>query len=184
MMDDFDILRELFKENALARVEKDEIILEEQNNQSSYTLNITRAPYDTIAFKADMFPAPGNIFKGDRGECKRADYVIFTREDGRKRIVYVEMKEGTGGTNRDIELQLRGAKCLVAYCRAIVQEFWKENRFLENYAERFVSVRNIRIDKRPTRGLKTPVHDAPEKMLRLTAPKGILQFNELVSKGR
>ena len=181
-MDDFDILRDLFKEDALAPVEETSIILEERTNQS-YTLKITRTPCDVIAFKADMFPDTRCVFKNDKHECKRADYVIVSRKDERKMIVYVEMKRSKGEAP-EIRLQLHGAKCLVAYCRAIVQEFWKEDRFLENYAERFVSVHNIGIDKRPTGEPQTYVHDTPEKMLRLSAPEGILQFNRLLGRRR
>ena len=77
MMDDFGILRALFKEEVLASVNDEEndgksIILEEQQGHQSYRLTITGAPYDTVAFKADAFPAPTRIFRDSKGECKRA----------------------------------------------------------------------------------------------------------------
>ena len=186
MMDDFEILHALFKEEALASIESNnnKIILEEQNNHS-YKLEISRIPDDIIAFKADMFPDPRGIFKNSRRECKRADYVIVARRNTKKNprlIVYVELKKGSTGDGPSIESQLRGAKCLVAYCRAIVREFWKESQFLKDYAERFVSVRIVSDENptRPPRGRHGP-YDAPECMLKLPTPEGTpLQFNKLL----
>lgn len=186
-MDDFDILRALFRADALASVEGNRIILEEHNNQNNqlYTLNITGIPCDTLAFKADMFPDPGQVFENTRHECKRADYVIFARyeETDDVWIVYVEMKRGRGVT-QDVELQLRGAKCLVAYCRAVGHEFWRERRFLQHYKERFVRVYDIGIAKRPTRPSRSGDHDDPTRMLSIPAAKGLLQFNKLLGAAR
>lgn len=185
-MDDFDILRELFREDALASAEGNRITLEERNSQSSYTLAITGIPDDTIAFKADMFPDYRHIFKNSRHECRRADYVIVARDQDRddgRWIVYVEMKRGRGVLH-DIQLQLRGARCLVAYCRAIGQEFWGERRFLQHYTERFVRVYDIRLAKRKTRESRSGVHDDPTRMLSIPAPKGLLQFDKLLGAAR
>lgn len=183
MMDDFEILHALFREEALASIESNRIILEEQNNHS-YKLEISRIPDDIIAFKADMFPDPRGIFQNGRHECRRADYVIIARSNERGWIVYVELKKsGTGGRSNIIH-QLRGAKCLVAYCRAIVREFWEETQFLNRYDERFVSVR-IGTNERSTRDRHTRVHDAPEYMLKLPTPEGTpLQFNKLLGAAR
>lgn len=181
-MDDFELLRALFKTDALASVQDDRIILEERSKQP-YTLKITGAPYDTIAFKADMFPDPGSIFRNGNHECRRADYVIVSRRGNSKWIVYVEMKRRRGNP-REVEDQLRGAKCVVAYCREIGQQFWNpqlgRRRFLERYAERFVSVRGIGINERPIRSRPRVVHDSPARTLWLSAPKGVLQFNKLL----
>ena len=83
-------------------------------------------------------------------------------------------------------VELRGARCLVAYCRAIGREFWQEPNFLEEkkYQQRFVSVKNIWISKKPTRQEpKSGLHNTPKNMLKLNgAANGRLQFNELVGK--
>ena len=187
MMDDFQILRALFRKDALASVERNRIILEEQNNHS-YKLEISRIPDEIIAFKADKFPAPIHIFRNDKSECKRADYVIIARRHTQinpRLIVYVELKKGSTGDGPSIKNQLRGAKCLVAYCCAIVREFWKEAQFLNDYAERFVSVRIIGPNERSTRDRHTRVHDAPEYMLKLPTREGTpLQFDKLLGAAR
>ena len=186
------VLRDLIRDEVLASVEdeygKETIVLEEpgDHQQSAYSLKIRNVPDDFIAFKADAFPAPEEIFKNDRGECKRADFVIIASDDKVNWIVYIEMKSGNTGSGKEIEQQLRGARCLVAYCRAIGQEFWQEPKFLEqkNYQQHFISVKNILIPKRPTRTrLKSGQHDTPENMLKINAPaKDGLRFNELVGR--
>lgn len=62
----------------------------------------------------------------------------------------------------------------------VLEEFWGEKKFLQDYAQRFVSVRHVGSNKPPTRHHRRPVHDRPETMLKLTAPTGKLQFNKLV----
>ena len=189
-MSDFDILRDLIWEEALASVEdeygKKTIVLKESSNQSEYSLKTRNVPDDVIAFKADDFPPPNSIFKNSKGECKRADFVVIASDDKVNWIVHIEMKGGNTGSGKEIKQQLRGARCLVAYCRAIGQEFWQEPNFLEekNYQQRFISVKNIRIPKRPTRqGSKSGQHDTPENMLKIDGlARGRLQFNELVGK--
>ena len=136
-MSDFEILRALIRDEALAPVEfphgKKVIVLEEpgQQQQSAYSLRIKNVPDDVVAFRADAFPAPNHIFKNDKGECKRADFVVIASDGKANWILYVEMKHGKGHSEKEITQQLRGAECLVAYCRAIGQEFWQEPEFLK-----------------------------------------------------
>ena len=189
-MDDLNLLRELLKDEVLAPTEdtqtnKKALVLPEPGSQS-YELRIIGAPYDTIAFKADAFP-PCYVFRGNRGERKRADYVIVANDDDRYWIVYVEMKSGGDGLAADTIAQLRGAHCLVAYCRAIGREFWGENGFLEEskYHEHFVSVKNIGASKKPSWPPKKPKNDRPETMWRFRNPPGsALRFMELVEGKR
>ena len=191
-MYDFDILQDLIKTEALASIEyeynKKIIVLEEPGNQtqSAYSLKIRNVPDDIIAFKADAFPPPNNIFKSSKGECKRADYVIIASDDRANWIVHIEMKSGKGDSEKEVEQQLRGAQCLVAYCRAIGQEFWQEPAFLEkkNYQQCFISIKNIGVAKRETwPEPKSDQHDMPERMLKISAPaRGSLQFKRLVGK--
>ena len=192
MMYDFDILQDLIKTEALASIEyeynKKIIVLEEPGNQtqSAYYLKIRNVPDDIIAFKADAFSPPKRIFKDSKGECKRADYVVIASDERANWIVHIEMKSGKGDSEKEVAQQLRGAQCLVAYCRAIGQEFWQEPKFLEkgNYQQRFISIKNIRVAKRETLiEPKSGQHDIPERMLKINAPANSnLQFKKLVGK--
>ena len=191
-MSDFEILRALIRDEALASFDDEYgnkvIVLKEPGSQRqpAYSLKIRKVPDDIVAFKADDFPTPNSIFKNSKGECKRADFVIIASGAKANWIVHIEMKSGNAGSGKEIAQQLRGAQCLVAYCRAIGQEFWKNPGFLAKtrYQQRFVSCKNIGISKRPTREkAESGSHDTPENRLIISAPaRGVLQFNKLVGK--
>ena len=192
-MSDIDLLQDLIREEALAlivtnRYGNKEIVLEEidHRDQPKYILRILNVPDNVIAFKTDLFPAPSSIFKNTKGECKRSDYVIIASDDTNNWIVYIEMERSSTKSKTEIEQQLRGAFCLVKYCRAVGQQFWRMPEFLnqEHYRELFVSVKDIAIKKRTTSFRSTSGdHDAPERMLRIKAPaKGRLRFNQLIER--
>lgn len=193
-MSDFEILRNLIRDDAQALVEyeynKKTIVLQEPGDgrQRAYSLKIRNSPDEIFAFKADAFPPAKDIFRNSRGECKRADFILIASDDKVNWIVIIEMKGGNTDTATAIEQQLRGAQCLVAYCRAIGQEFWKNPRFLKktHYQQRFVSVKNIGINKKETRhSPKSGSNDSPERMLKINAPaRGVLQFKSLVGSSR
>lgn len=194
MMSDFEILQELIKDEIRAPFEckynRKTVVLKESGNQgqSTYSLKIRNVPDTIIAFKSDAFPPPNRFFKNSKGECKRADFVLIAIDDRVNWIVYIEMKSGNTDTATAIEQQLRGAQCLVAYCRAIGQKFWRDPGFLKetNYQQRFVSVKNIGINKRkPLHSPKSGSNDSPERMLKINAPaKSALQFKSLVGSRR
>ncbi len=87
LMSDLDILQDLIKGEAsvslidASRGEKSSVILEESASpgKSPYSITIKGIPRDTIVIKTDKFSAPNSIFKCQKGECRRADYVIITR---------------------------------------------------------------------------------------------------------
>jgi len=186
-MSDIVIFKEMIKSTARVSLEnyhgKKKVVLKEPP-PADYDVTICGMPEDdeVIVIKADSFTAPKGIFSGSKGECKRADFIIVAETDERKVIICIEMKAGKGGAEAEIIQQLTGAKCFVTYCREIGQAYWNHQNSLNGYVYRFVSIRNISVPKRPTRPL-TPrdVHDRPDKMLKLSSPKG-LQFNHLVGE--
>ena len=194
MMSDLDILRRLIRKDILASVEdnygKQSLVLKETaSQQTAYSLKVHNVPNDTIAFKADKFPAPEMVFQGGKGECKRADFIIITSTPQANWIVYIEIKRGQSARHEEVVQQLKGAECLVAYCRAVGRVFWQEPNFLKksDYQQRFVSVKNINgknisVNKRPTRiSPESGLHNSPDKMLKISAPgNNRLQFNQLV----
>jgi hypothetical protein len=184
-MSDIVIFKEMIRSTATVSLEdyhgKKKVVLIEPP-PANYDVTIHGMPEDdeVIVIKADSFTAPKEIFSDSKCECKRADFIIVAETDEKKVIICIEMKAGKGGTETEIIQQLKGAKCFVAYCREIGQAFWNHQNFLDGYVYRFVSIRNISISKRPTRPLNpSDVHDRPDKMLKITSPKG-LQFKRLV----
>ena len=189
MMSDLDILRDLIKDNALATIEnrhgKKVAILKETRAQPEYAIEVRNVPNDIIAIDINNFPRTDGIFQNSKGECKRADFIILAYTAEVKWIIYLEMKSGKGRSNVEIVQQLRGAECFVAYCRALGRLFWKQPNFLEEkgYQQRFISIKNISVNKKPTRLSKSVTHDSPENMLKISSPgNNRVQFNHLVGR--
>ncbi|NEP13540.1 MAG: hypothetical protein F6K14_25710 [Symploca sp. SIO2C1] len=187
-MSDIAILKEMIQETATVPLEKryskNQVTLTEPP-PANYSVTIYGIPDEdeVIIIKADTFSSPNAVFKGNYGECKRADFVIIADSDKkkvRKVILCIEMKGGKGGTEKEIIQQLKGAQCFVTYCREIGKSFWNQRNFLKGYEYRFISIRDISISKKPTRtSAKVGTHDRPDRMLKITSPNH-LQFNHLL----
>ena len=182
-MTDFAILDEMIQECARVSVGENEygkrelVLIEPQDRRSSVTL--AGIPDRVMIIKADTFASPDTIFKGRRGECKRADYVIIAEKPNGKFIVCIEVKAGNAPENEIIR-QLAGAECFIRYCQSIGKAFWNERAFLDGYSYRFVSIRHTSMHKGKTRiEQKAASHDRPEHMLKISAPNR-LEFNRLI----
>jgi len=192
MNPDLDVLRELIEDEAVVTVKKDQhgnnfLELKEPGRGRSpgYKIEVLNTPEDAIAIKSDMFPSPKKIFRNTKGECKRADFVIIARDGKKNWVIYIEMKRSNYGSEKEIIRQLQGSRCFIDYCRAIGQTFWRKPGFLkeEVYQQLYVSVKNIGVDKKPSRKTKRPsLHDCPENMLKISAPprRGV-QFKSLLT---
>ena len=137
----------------------------------------------SIVIKIDKFPSPENFFKGERGENKRADFVVISETPSKNFIVYIEMKKGSGGKEHEIIKQLKGAQCVIAYCRAVAEKFHGKSKFLDElqYEPRFISIKGSSLNKTPTKRSGKELHDTPEKMLKLKYYKRY-EFNRLVGR--
>ena len=182
-MSDIAILKEMIQESAKVPLVEDsygkkKVTLREPP-PADYSVTIHGMPNDdqVIIIKADAFPAPKTVFIGSKGECKRADFVIIA--DGKKKVILcIEMKAGKGESETDIIAQLKGAKCFVAYCREIGQLFWNKPNFLKDYEYRFVSIKNIKINKTSTRFDPTPHFFSDIQILKRIG--SYFQFNDLI----
>ncbi len=191
-MSDIKRINELIQDNVLVHPSrspyqngKSSIVL---NEGSQYAVTIHHVPTDTIAFKADFFPDVRKFFKCSKKECKRADFVIITNYDNSMGyIIFIEMKGGKGSSDIQIQHQLRGAKCIVDYCRSLVNEFWNDSEFLDSddYKQCFVSIKDVRVNKKPTRERSRHPNNSPIHMLKIFSPgKKPIYFNELIGKPR
>ncbi|TAE56148.1 MAG: hypothetical protein EAZ76_04000 [Nostocales cyanobacterium] len=187
-MSDIAILKEMFKETATVPLQNDlhgkKILTLEEPDLPNCFVTIRGMPNadQVIVIKADKFPAPEAVFNGSKGECKRADFIIIADTEMKKVILCIEMK-AKRKTAKEWEIiqQLKGAKCCVEYFQKIGKEFWGYPYFLDNYAYRFITIRDINIDKRPTQEKIIDNHDIPERMLKIAAPKSnYILFNRLI----
>ncbi|MBD2175783.1 hypothetical protein H6F42_02475 [Pseudanabaena sp. FACHB-1998] len=119
-----------------------EVTLTENIDNTSYSIKIKGLPKETFILKADEFPALLNFFKGLQGECKRADYVIFTNIKNKKIAIFLELKSGNPD-NKDSINQLKGAFCLYKYLQKVGQIFWGYTNFLMDYEIEFAVIKEI-----------------------------------------
>jgi hypothetical protein len=182
-MPDMDILSQMFKDTALVQPQKEYgklfiKLCEPQAPDSSAT--IRNLPADAVVIKVDTFRSPDNVFNGEHGECKRADYVIISSE--KKCIIYIEMKRTKGEWNQIVK-QLLGAQCFIKYCQEVGKRFWNENEFLNDYKNRFISIGHTSIAKKKTRITRNAAqHDTPNRTMKIDWPNN-LQFNQLAGLG-
>lgn len=179
-MNDRTILAQLLREELLLPLEEEygkKVARLTESRTSDCTALLRDLPQDALVVRIDKVPPPGKLFKGDRGECKRADFVIICCEE--RYIVYIEMKKNKMG-GKDTVKQLQGALCLMEYCGTVGREFWKTQRFLKDYQQRFVVIGHVSMDKRPTRQKTTShLHDSPENPLRIRSLRN-LRFRSML----
>ncbi len=179
-MVDMEILTQMIKENARVQPQdeyKKTVITLTEPDAPDSTVTIYNSPSDVFVIKVDLFRSPSDIFKGDNGECKRADYVIIS--SSKRRIICIELKRTKSAWN-DIVKQLKGAQCFVKYFQKIGKSFWQEQGFLDGYEYRFVSISHI-IKKRKTRiTMSATSHQLPENAMKIDWPHHI-QFNKLAA---
>ncbi len=178
-MDDFELLEKLFGDKLIKSKEgeygKPCIKLEE--TKSNYSITVRQTPPDAIAIKTDLFPDLRYFFKcsSDTGQCKRADFVIIAD----KKLVFIELckvkKRAT-----EIEQQLKGAQCVIEYCRSIGNKFYHHDSFLKDYHSYFVSIYDIGVSKKSS---ITPSenNNKSNQFLKISSPHN-LQFNALCRK--
>lgn len=168
-MNDITILEEMLNTGAQIplqqKADKLSVILKDKHGKTN--VEIANLPNDSIVFKSDYFKPP-NIFKGSKGERRRADFVIVSCTEKEKWIICIETQKGTGKDEADVEQQLRGTQCLVGYCQFVGKSFWQSGKFLDGYQYRYVSIVNINLDKQTTRAYKpkrrssNKLHDSPD----------------------
>ncbi len=180
MMSDKEIFEELLLASCVVPLEEEygrPIVKLEEVGVAGSVACIRNIPSDVVAIKADSFPAPKGFFQGSKGECKRADYILISEE--KKVVLFVELKAGSKETSHIIR-QLKGAACLLAYCKEIGKKYWGREEFMDGYAHRYIGMVNLSVSKKPTRHKKSPVHDRPERFQKISSPHH-LQFNQLAA---
>ncbi len=176
------ILSEMIEDSALIPLEdnydkKRVTLTEEQCDNCKVVIN--NISENSIVIKADeAFKQPDTLFKGTKGERKRADYIIVSEKENKKTILIIEMKK-TKDSEKEIIQQFKGAACLFLYIKEIGKNFWDDATFLNDFKYRYVSIGHISVSKKKTRYERTEnTHDKPDKMLKIDWPNN-LQFNHL-----
>ncbi|QRV23372.1 hypothetical protein [Marinomonas foliarum] len=178
-MPDTSVLNRLFNDRAKIPIDdyygKKKVVLKEPQVEDSM-IEIRGIPDDAIVIDLDRAFSNEKLFAGSQGECKRADYIIFSEQ--RKKVLFIEMKK-TGAKLNDIVKQLKGSLCAFEYCQSIAREFFNENNFLSAYECRFITINHTGMSNRTTTIEKIAgTNNRPDAPLKLSWTQTI-QFNQI-----
>jgi hypothetical protein len=179
-MDNFEFLKKVFGDKLIKSEEgeygKPCIKLEETKSEPNYSITIQQTPQDAIAIKTDKFSDLKSFFKcsSDIGQCKRADFVIIAIAN--KKLIFIELCK-VKKQAKEVEQQLKGAQCVIEYCRSIGDKFYDCDSFLDGYSSYFVSIDNIGVSKKSSI-VPSGKNNEPNKFLKISAPHR-LPFNAL-----
>ena len=142
-MNDIEILKEMLVPDAQVPLQQRQGMSPSvELTDKCTTVEIKGLPHDSIVIRADAFNPP-NVFRGLRGERKRADFVIVSNEEQRKWMICIEIQASDPKTAAHVEAQLKGAQCFISYCRCIGRSFWGSEEFLDDYQYRFISMADV-----------------------------------------
>lgn len=173
------IIEELFYEGCLVpislRYSKRCVTLVERGATDSF-VEIRDLPEDAIVIDVDANFNNENLFRRGtgRGVCKRSDYLILSA--AAQCAIFLEMKRSTANETEVVQ-QLTGGACLFDYCCSIVCNYFNDD-CLALFNRRFVALLDTVTAKRPTRVTSEPLHDTPNKLLKIRGTK-TLYFNHL-----
>ena len=99
----------------------------------------------------------------------------------KKRILYIELKRRGDELNQVVK-QLKGAQCVMEYCRNIAETFYDHKDLLADFEFRFVAFGHTGTgNSRRTRETRTgfgDIHNTPDNVMKIDWPANI-QFNRL-----
>lgn len=180
-MPDTSVLKRLFCDGVIIPIEdnydRKKVVLTEHQTVNS-KIEIRGIPDDAVIIDLDRAFSNDALFAGSQGECKRADYIIFSEQ--KQKVLFIEMKK-TGAKHKDIVNQLKGSLCAFKYVQAIADEFFNESRFLEAYECRFISINHTGMSTRKTEIARTAGNnDRPDSPLKVSWTQTI-EFNKIAA---
>lgn len=175
LVNDIEILREMLVPDIQIPLQqgRGRPSVELKDAQGGTTVAIKGIPHDAIVIRADDFEAPLAVFRGEKGERKRADFVIVSSDEKGRWIIFIETQRGNYKKPSEVVEQLKGAQCFISYCKCIGKSFWKVEEFLDGYQYRFVSIAGLSLEKQGTGSYSPPIqskgelHDTPDAFLKI-----------------
>ena len=185
-MNDIEILEDMLSSRSRVPLRYDGswYFVELIDRQAKTNVKIQNIPHNSIVVKADTFEFRHPVFAGSKDEGKRADFVIVSNENANKWMICIEIKRGNIQQS-EVTAQLRGARCIMDYCKSIGREFWSVRGFLTGYEYRFGGIARLNIPNQPTRAntssgySQRQLHSRPDAFLQILGRQS-LYFNELI----
>ena len=189
LVNDIQILREMLNPDAQVTLQSGQgkPSVQLTDLQSGATVEIKGLPHNSLVIRAEDFENPLTIFNGQKGERKRADFVIVSNDENEKRwIVCIETQESDSKKAWHITQQLKGAYCFINYCKCIGKSFWELDAFLDDYDYRFVSIVDINFNQSRRRiqpfDPAGELHNRPDVFKKLSQ-RSTIYFSKLIHPG-
>ena len=160
------------------------LILIENSNNNYGEITILNAPSDSLLIKIDedKFDVR-QVFMSSQGICKKADYILITRE--KKKVIFIELKfpkpksRNNNIDNKDISYQLLGAKCLFDYIKSIIESRGFKNTF-HDYVFEFSAI--IKHSKKIKHSLIKPTGlSSHDNFIKITTSNVAISYRDIVS---
>lgn len=149
---------------------------EKSENAELKKVDIYDVPDNSLLIKIDATKPPHSLFKTNKGECRRCDYILISEIENKPILLFIEMKS-TKKIREPSEIikQFHGAECIIDYCNAILERFHNKKMFFNDFNKYFVVFYKPRIAKRNTRPAKEKAahpgrNNTPESMLKYPSP--------------
>ncbi len=132
-------------------------------------VNIHGVPEGSILIKLDRYEQPSTLFRNDKGQRQRCDYVLFTMVNGRGFALFIELKSGKVKKSEIIR-QFKGAECIIDYCHAALKRFHNHDKLLNTFSKRFIVFYKPRVAKQRTRPKLSADNTSPQKAMKYPNP--------------
>ena len=132
-------------------------------------VNIHGVPDGSIIIKLDGYDQPVTLFKNDKGQRQRCDYVLFTMVNGRGFALFIELKSAKVKKTEFIR-QFKGAECVIDYCDSALKRFHNHDQLLNTFSKRFIVFYKPRVAKQRTRFRLSSGNTSPEKAMMYPDP--------------
>lgn len=176
IMVEMDVLKDLLVEALLGEVtifnERRCAVLKESGADAKLKrVDIYDIPDGSLLLNLDKYEQPKSLFRDEKGQRQRCDYVLVTKVENRKLLLFIEMKSSKL-KNTEIQKQFKGAECVIDYCNAALTRFHDQSDLLKKLEKRFVVFyKPHSIPKRSTRpAAPSSKNDTPEKAYRYASP--------------
>ena len=187
-MNDIEILEDMLSSRSRVSLQHDGswFFVELEDTQAKTNVKIKNIPHNSIVVRTDTFEFRHPVFAGSKDEGKRADFVIVSNENSKKWMICIEIKRGNIQQS-EVTAQLRGARCIMDYCKSIGREFWSTTGFLSGYEYRFVGIARLNIQNQPTRAYAPNIqsqgklHSRPDVFLQILGSSDLF-FHNLIDE--
>ncbi|MDR2706580.1 MAG: hypothetical protein LBC02_12435, partial [Planctomycetaceae bacterium] len=138
------------------------ILKEDDRSAKLREVQINGVSDDSILIKIDYSLANDQFFNNENGSLKRCDYLLITKLNGKKFLLFVEMKSNKI-VKPEIVQKFRASECLFDYMVSVLRQFHNLDFNYDEYKKRFVLFQEKPLSKKTVHPKRTG--SAPDNYL-------------------